>query len=315
LPYYARRRWLEIIQGVRIEVTQSTEIFLDTSIHMAKHKGESFEKKIGDHLKKFKWLGTSSYTITEFGNNILKEVEYYLRCLQRFGSVKDMISHIANALPYHLKKKQWGLNLLLKYYGDDAETAIASFETFMKYHKKRPAIKCDDLVDGTGCYFAKNGVTQQKDGSLVWDRPKCRKNKRRCTIDDFFAEHKEQFILLAKHIEALPEEERTQQLEDFAKVIRLAESNPSELLSYNNCKRLADALIAMDALSYKSFFTQNIKESKTLCNFFGQSLYYMSNKLDDDVKFIPPNHKEKGGNGESVAESEASYKKSKAPGK
>ncbi len=48
------------------------------------------------------------------------------------------------------------------------------------------------------------------------------------------------------------------------------------LLDYRpGCKRLADAIIAVDSLAYKNMFSQNIKESELLTTVVGQAFYYL----------------------------------------
>ena len=48
------------------------------------------------------------------------------------------------------------------------------------------------------------------------------------------------------------------------------------LLDYRSgCKRLADAIIAVDSIGYKSFFSQNAKESEVLTKVLGQAFYYL----------------------------------------
>lgn len=123
----------------------------------------------------------------------------------------------------------------------------------------------------------------------TWEPPRCRKNRKQCKIDRFFLENRDTFLSLAKHIQAyvdsLSDDEKTnaKQLRGFLEVIKIAEKDPTDLLVYKNCKRLADVLIAMDSESFKSFFTQNYKESDVLCDFYGQIEYILSNDVDKNI--------------------------------
>jgi hypothetical protein len=83
-------------------------------------------------------------------------------------------------------------------------------------------------------------------------------------------------------IDALPDERRTGQLAGFSEVIGKATIDPGMLLDYKTgCRRLADAIIAVDsyASKYGNLFSQNERESGILCDLLGQVFYY-----------LPPNH-------------------------
>jgi hypothetical protein len=68
----------------------------------------------------------------------------------------------------------------------------------------------------------------------------------------------------------------TGELRDFSEVIGRAIEDPRCLLDYQRgCKRLADAIIAVDSLNYRNMFTQNVLESRVLTDVLGQVLYYL----------------------------------------
>jgi hypothetical protein len=160
----------------------------------------------------------------------------------------------------------------------------------MLRHKTQPGIACDDVVRGTKCYYAEHGVVQKKDGSYAWEGPKCKTHRKPyCEIDKYFTRNRENFIALSDHIETHlsslsgGRREEAKQLGGFVKTIRLAAIDPAVLLEYDNCKALADAIIAVDSIGYDSFLTQNIQESIVLCAFFKQHLFYKSNRVDEDI--------------------------------
>ena len=85
-------------------------------------------------------------------------------------------------------------------------------------------------------------------------------------------------------LDDLPEDAKSDQLRDFSEVIGLALEDPKSLLDYRQgCKRLADAIIAVDSVTYKNLFSQNITESELLTTVLGQAFYYLPANPDGGI--------------------------------
>ncbi|MFO7901632.1 MAG: hypothetical protein R6U98_03135 [Pirellulaceae bacterium] len=264
------------------QVPPSDELFLDTSIHCSKLKGPLFRQRISDVFRLFRWKGTSTYTKVEFGNVVLSVAEYFLRKLDEFDSLEATQDFIGNVLPHNLHptKVTWSFNLLKAFGADDAECterARLSLRRLMKLGVTFVEKSCDrPLANGTDCYWAKRGVHRRRDGRLVWQTPICKRAHKRCRLDDFFVEKRDVFRRIKDAIDKLPEDAKSDQLRDFFEVIGLAMEDPKMLLDYRaGCKRLADGIIAVDSVAYKSVFSQNIKESELLTTVLGQAFYYL----------------------------------------
>ncbi len=265
----------------------STELFLDTSIHCSKLKGSLFHNRINKVFRLFQWKGTSTYTKVEFGNVVLASAQYFLTKLDHFGSLEKTKDFVGNVLPHslHAARVTWAFNLLQAYGADDSECterARLSLRRLMKLGVAFVEELCDrPLSNGTDCYWAKRGVHKRNDGQLVWQTPKCDREHKRCRLDDFFVENREVFERIKDSIDALSEETKSKQLLGFSEVIGRALNDPASLLDYRTgCKRLADAIIAVDSLGYKNLFSQNVKESELLTKVLRQTFYY-----------LPPNEK------------------------
>ncbi len=268
----------------------STELFLDTSIHCCKLKGPLFQQRIEDVLRLFAWKGTSTYVKLEFGNVVLAQAEYYLRKLDSLGSLEKVLDFIGNVLPHalHRAKVTWSFNLLRQYGQDDAECterARLFLRRLMKLGVDFVEELCDrPLVNGTDCYWARRGVHQRRDGTLVWRAPKCTRSQKRCRLDAFFVENREVFETIKARIDELPEEKLSDQLRSFSAVIGEALNDPAMLLDYRTgCRRLADAIIAVDSQQYRSLFSQNVKESEVLTRVLRQTFYYLPPNPDKGV--------------------------------
>lgn len=260
----------------------STELFLDTSIHCSKLKGPLFLQRIDSVFRLFTWKSTSTYTKVEFGNVVLAQAEYYLRKLNDFGSLEKVKDYIGNVLPHdlHPPKVKWSFNLLNHYGGGDeecTERARLYLQRLMKLGLDFVDKLCDrPLADGTACYWAARGVHKRHDGRLVWQTPVCKRDRKRCRLDEFFLENRDIFMRIKAAIDALPESEKSSQLGAFSEVIGQALEDPGVLLDYRSgCKRLADAIIAVDSRAYRNLFSQNIKESDLLTAVLEQTFYYL----------------------------------------
>jgi hypothetical protein len=107
-----------------------------------------------------------------------------------------------------------------------------------------------------------------------------------CSLDVFFEQHREQFARIKAAIDSINGALRTQQLQDFSRVIGLALNDPTMLLNYRTgCKLLGDAIIAVDSLDFSNFATQNYKDSQVLTKALDQRCYYLPNAADQAVEF------------------------------
>jgi hypothetical protein len=258
------------------------DVFLDTSIFCSMHKGPLFRPRIQRVLRLFRWKATSSYVNVEYGNVVLAQAEYYLRKLDQFQSLAAVKDFIGNVLPHqlHAGKVTWSFSLLENHYGaNDAECterARLSLRRMMKLGVGFVERQCDKPIeDGTACHWARLGVKRRTDGRLVWQSPKCERQNKRCRLDEFFTTNQETFQKIKHAIDVLPDTEKSPQLRDFSEVIGLASGDPGVLLDYAICRRLADAIIAVDSRSYRNMFSQNVRESELLTDVLGQVFYYL----------------------------------------
>ena len=261
----------------------STEVFLDTSIHVSYLKHGGFVRRIEEVLKLFEWKGTSTYTKLEYGQVVLSQAEYFLRKLDKLGTLDELMSFIANVLrtSSHGQKFVWGFNLLTRHYGSDPYDATRRARFYLKSLMRLGPAFVDATVDkplqdGTACFIAKQGVTKKQDGSLTWKTPDCKPSRKRCKVDEFFEGHRSVFEQIKREIDALDLTRKSKQLEGFSEIIDEALRDPKCLLKYRNgCRRLADAIIAVDGRAYGSMFSQNVDESEVLCQTLGQVFYYL----------------------------------------
>ena len=140
----------------------STEVFLDTSVHCCFLKGDTLRPRLNWLLGLFSWKGTSTYSKVEYGNVILATAQYYLRMLRELGSVARVHEHIAHVLrPQHREKRTWAFSLIQtlgKTEEERTRRAEASLRRLLKLGTIAVDAHCDaPLADGTRCHWGKQG--------------------------------------------------------------------------------------------------------------------------------------------------------------
>ena len=270
----------------------SVEVFLDTSIQCCFHKGKTLLPRLTWLLKQFSWKGTSSYCLVEYGNVILANAEYYLRKLHELNSVARVLEDVSHVLlPQHREKRTWAFSLIPTLGKTEAERtrrAKASLRRLLKTGTKAVESRCRGaLSDGTKCRWGRTGLQVRRNGEYVWKTPNCQPANKACNVDGFFTQNRTVFESIKKEIDGLSSDLLTEELRQFSEVIGKALADPSILLDYaNGCRLLADAIIAVDSIGYKSFATQNFKESQVLTKVLGQRCYYVPNNPDRGVELL-----------------------------
>ena len=266
----------------------SREVFLDSSIVISRQKGARFRGAIDAHLGEFPFVGTSSYAKTEYGNVVLSNASLCLRKIAQYGSLAKAQEWFANCVPYQRGGwKTWGFNLLTKHFGRNeaemTERARLMLQTMLRLGTKFVDQTVDCVVDGTGCAYARQRATKSKKGPR-WPIPKCKQKQPLCSIVQFFVQNRALFERIRDRVGNVTAEDMTDQLKNFRTTIGKACANPCILQDYKNCKRLADAIIAVDSKGWSHFFTQNIKESRVLCDELQQCLHYLPPNFDKDIQ-------------------------------
>jgi hypothetical protein len=275
---------------------QSTEVFLDTSIHCCFHKGGIIAPRLKWLLGLFKWKGSSTYSAVEYGNVILGTAIYYLRQIKKFKSVKRVHEHISHVLPaIQHERHVWAFSLMASIGATEADRTRrvkALLRRLIKTGTNAIQARSDSpLSDGTKCVWGKTGLQEIGRGEYAWKTPNCKRDNPACKIDQFFVENREVFESIKDAIDHLDKSLITVELTQFSQVISQALVDPKILLDYmTGCKLLADATIAVDSIKYKSFATQNFKESAVLTRVLGQTCFYLPNNPERATAIVSTEH-------------------------
>ncbi len=283
---------LNSLDKKNIEKNLPPEVFVETSIHLARLKGKHMLKRVDGELSKFSAIGTSTYVKLEYGNNILKFATYCLRKLKEFKDLEILRYHITNCLiprayPFHEQYQRWFSNILSEHFNkpEATERAIRTLRSLLTLGTDKVSSICDVTIDNISCVWA-----EQDCSKWSWKTPgTCENKSPGCKIDIFFKENIDYFLMIKNTIQHINSKEHTKELDAFVDIIDKAINEPSILRNYKNCRSLADAIIAVQSKQgpkgYSSFFTQNIKESRVLCRPLKQLLIYLPQQLDSDIEY------------------------------
>ena len=256
------------------------EVFLDTSIFVAELKGNVLKPKIEAAIGRFQLTGSSTYVMLEYARVVLKELKYYVNCLNGGMSLQKLCYRVNNQLPrqYHTKKVAVLFNLVMEHFEEPEAAERATLAIKERLHVGTDAIRsrCDHVVNGIKCRWAEQ--------CGAWRPPKLCDKPPLCRLPEFFEENKELFIRIRDACRCVSSD-KTGQLRGFATVIDDAVSDSSGLRDPKTCRKLADAIIAVQSAKFRAFFTQNFSDSRVLCQVLEQLLLELHQSPDDEVEY------------------------------
>ena len=257
------------------------EVFLDTSIFVARLKSNTLQERIRSTLTPFRFKGTSTYVLLEYGRVILKEVKYFVNKLRNGCTLEQLCYEVNNNLPdkFHSKKIKWLFNLMMQHCGqvEASERTLLHLEELLVTGTEALSAQVDSVTDDLNCIWA-----HQPDD---WRTPtKCKSPTRSCRIVEFFNDNRPFFELIRDACRDASED-KTGQLKRFAEKINGALTDPQMLRDSKECRLLGDAIILTQSRNYRAFFTQNFNDSRTLCPVAAQILIELPQKLTDPVLY------------------------------
>lgn len=257
-------------------------LFLDTSIQVSRKGSDKKEiKKIDDILNKYGFICTSSFVRLEFKQSYIQD----LALMHRISVEEKAFSGIhlrIKKLNAHLGHRRRISNLsdaLCQFYANT--NSFSSEDNFDKELAEKLVLYLEIIIediwdwfesdvthvsDDTGCVRSK--VPPEKKYTYFDVRiQKCKSEKIHCKLNKFFEEKKETFKKILDHIESLDDSEKKKpdELNNIALTIKEGLKNPDNMCNSDQCKRLGDALIAVEAIHFDELFTKDVDQSEVIC--------------------------------------------------
>ena len=247
-------------------------LFLDTTAHFNRQSTrQEVREEIERLVSSVQITGTSTYSRLEFKRSFVQDLAYLHGKLREFGSLGAVFDHLSRLQPQQHRKLSRVLVHLGKFYqhapGGERETVEAillaieaNALTVMEWFDEG----VDYVADGTGCVRSKD-VPRLIRGHLDVAVKNCRVEDVRCRIHRFFEENRLAFGRITAEIDSLQDVDRTEELVATRQIIRQALINPGMLCDDRVCRRLGDALIAVDSKGFPSIASSNLREFRVLC--------------------------------------------------
>ncbi len=257
-------------------------LFLDTSIQVSRKSFDEIEaNKINDVLNGYGFICTSSFVQLEFKQSYIQDLVYLHRILvvEKTFSGALYKTKSLNAHPGHYRKISNLLNALCNYFADTK--SFSSGDDLDKVLAEKIALYLEIIIEDswdwfgsgvkhisedTGCVRSK--VPPTKKGKHFDARiQKCKSEKIYCTLNKFFEKKKDAFTAILDYIKSL-DESKKKKPDELNKIVLTIEEgleNPDNMCNSDQCKRLGDALIAVEAIHFEELFTKDVDQSEVIC--------------------------------------------------
>lgn len=261
---------------------EKQSLFLDTSILISR-KGENSNEitKINKFIKEYNFISTSSYTRLEFKQSYIEDLVYihnilvnkcsYSELLFRQGGLGGhrgharKISNISTALGGFFKPA----NNFYSGSKDDrdlAEKIALYLELIIENSWETFEDSVDHLSDSTKCIRSKEPPKKKK---FVFDNKikRCKSEKIHCKLNEFFEKKRRDFVAIRDYINKLSDSEKKNPPELNKIVLTIEEGlgNSDNLCNTAQCRRLGDALVAVEAIHFKELYTKDVDQAKVVC--------------------------------------------------
>lgn len=264
--------------------SQAQTVLVDTSLLIEQLKRNKYAVPVIEALSPYRFKGASSYSKLEFKRAWLQRFAYIHGICQKSNikSVSDVLDHINKRLgshPAQNRRLQTCLEMLSHFFELNSKTVSEGAQLArLRAHAKRCAIDgianfkklVNEEFNGTKCARAEEAVTENPDGSLNAVISKCKSSNIVCAVHHFFEQNSKWFESIAGYIDTHPDV--SDELKRMNEHIKKAMNYPSHLCDDKHCRKLADALIAIDGIKMDIFAANNNAEWKPIAEVLGKEL-------------------------------------------
>lgn len=271
------------------------DIFLDTSIQIARLLRPALKKPIQASLSNYQRKGSGTVALQEFKRRVLKEAAYLLTKLNQTRSYNATIEYVTSVLPQKQERKRTICLLLLHKILHDrsdeelTERARLYLRTLLMHGEKQFIDSLDEIVPQSNCYLARIPVHEKKRYLSYEIETRCSKTKGKCNVAQFLIEKQDVCRLLAEFLNKLPIERVTRELESGRGFLDKMAANDSveNVPNEEPCLKYGDLLLALESQGCAIFYTMNYRESQAFADFLGQDLVIRpNNPANEEQTFL-----------------------------
>jgi hypothetical protein len=274
-------------------------VFLDTTIQIARlvHSPRTKER-IRVEISSFDCSITSLVVWQEFKRRLLKEAQYLLNLLNKYGSYDRTNRHVIDVLPQQRARKQKicleVLQSIVEAAGrrrsdaDLTDRARRTLRSLIRGEVRRFKQGVDSVLGDCGCACAKQTIIEKIPYKRYeFGTDKCSAVASSCGISGFLEEKRTELLKIQAAIQALPDTNRTKELSNAGAFISEVVDGATDATKADPCNTVGDLLIALESSATPYFCTMNVKESSVLCPALGQQLVIVPVNPDAPEYTVP----------------------------
>ncbi|NLW87289.1 MAG: hypothetical protein GXY38_10495 [Planctomycetes bacterium] len=269
-------------QGPQCERPPFRTVLVDTSLLIEQQKQRKQADPVRKALNRYGFKGASSFSRLEFKYAWLQRLSYLYDVASKphhaVHEVWDYIMKRLGGLEKQRGRVQTLWDALHKFLELDGKRLTDEAQVLrLRAHCKTSILDARDAFsemitgefNGTDCALAKEFVRENPDGSFNVTIPKCKRGQQQCQVADFFQKHRELFATIANAVSAVSD--ASPELLRIREHILAAMDDPEHLCD-QSCRRIADAIIAVDGHGMDVFGANNDKEWRTIAAALGKDL-------------------------------------------
>lgn len=260
--------------------TQQTEIFLDTSIQIARHvHGPKTKEAIDRRLRQHSRHVTSLVVRQEFKRRLLKEADYLLRLLHRYGSFDEVNQHLIRLFgPWHNRKRAICLQALAQIHQTTDAERTERFRLYLRSLLVTGLRRFDQTVDEvreqSNCACARTEVVEKKKlRQYEFGTDKCSRTvEGLCGIRQFLVQRKDLANRILNYFRSLSPGMKSNEINAAEIFLDSIIDCPDQAQNEDPCLSVGDLLIALESTETSHFLTLNGVESQHYCRVLNQTL-------------------------------------------
>ncbi len=256
-----------------------SQVFIDTSIQIARfvHSPES-KRRIEDRLEQYEAVLSGLVVRHEFKRRLLKEAQYLLGLIKKYGSFERVNRHVIDVLPVQQARKR---NICLEMIATvfEAEGDADRTDRLKLFLRSLIMDGLDDfrssishLREDADCACAKIPIRELKAfEKYEFGTDKCSQTNN-CGIKSFLHSHVHLLTKILEEIRSIQSGKKSSELSKAEAFIEAFLTDADRAQNSDPCLTVGDLLIALESVGVSTFYTMNAKESQHLCRVLEQHL-------------------------------------------
>lgn len=257
-------------------------VFLDTSIQIARLvHGPKTKAGIRQRLALHEKICTSLVVRQEFKRRLLKEAQYLLGLLHRYGSFDEVNQHVIRLFgswPGRTRKRNICLQTLSQVHGgtdaERTERLRLYLRSLLVTGLRQFDQKFGEVSKDSACACAWVDVVE-KESLRRYDLgpEKCSRTKPgACGIVQFLSGRQPIWQAILHRLESIPDSNKSSELKNAELFLERLVKDPEKARNDDPCLTVGDVVIALESAGIPFFYTLNSKESQYLCRALDQTL-------------------------------------------